>query len=216
MILLIEDDKTIVEGLKYYFNVNNLKLDSASTINNAKNIINSDNPELIILDVTLPDGNGFVLYNKFIRDKNIPTIFLTARDTEDDIVKGLELGADDYITKPFSNRELLARVKRILLKNKNKNIIELGNIKFDLDKMEVLKDSKIINFTSLEFRILELLILNLNKVVTRNYIIDKVYEWTGNIVFDNTITVYLKRIRDKLGEDIIKTIKGVGYRIDEK
>ena len=216
MILLIEDDKTIIEGLKYYFNVNNLKLDSASTINNAKNIINNEIPELIILDVTLPDGNGFILYNEFIRDKNIPTIFLTARDTEDDIVKGLELGADDYITKPFSNRELLARVKRILLKNKNKNIIELENIKFDLNKMEVLKDSKIINFTSLEFRILELLILNLNKVVTRNYIIDKVYEWTGNIVFDNTITVYLKRIRDKLGEDIIKTIKGVGYRIDEK
>ena len=216
MILLIEDDKTIVEGLKYYFNVNNLKLDSASTINNAKNIINNEIPELIILDVTLPDGNGFVLYNKYIREKNIPTIFLTARDTEDDIVKGLELGADDYITKPFSNRELLARVKRILLKNDNKNIVELGNIKFDLNKMEVLKDSKIINFTSLEFRILELLILNLNKVVTRNYIIDKIYEWTGNDVYDNTITVYLKRIRDKLGEDIIKTIKGVGYRIDEK
>ena len=216
MILLIEDDKTIVEGLKYYFNVNNFKLDSASTINNAKNIINNEIPELIILDVTLPDGNGFVLYNKYIREKNIPTIFLTARDTEDDIVKGLELGADDYITKPFSNRELLARVKRILLKNKNNTIIELGNIKFDLNKMEVLKDSKMINFTSLEFRILELLILNLNKVVTRNYIIDKVYEWTGNDVNDNTITVYLKRIRDKLGEDIIKTIKGVGYRIDEK
>ena len=216
MILLIEDDKTIVEGLKYYFGVFNLKLDSASTINNAKNIINNEIPELIILDVTLPDGNGFALYNKFIREKNIPTIFLTARDTEDDIVKGLELGADDYITKPFSNRELFARVKRILLKNKNNTIIEHGNIKFDLNKMEVLKDSKIINFTSLEFRILELLILNLNKVVTRNYIIDKVYEWTGNDVNDNTITVYLKRIRDKLGADIIKTIKGVGYRIDEK
>ena len=216
MILLIEDDKTIVEGLTYYFNVNKLRLDSTSTIHSAKNMINNESPELIILDVTLPDGDGFGFYHEFIREKNIPTIFLTARDTEDDIVKGLELGADDYITKPFSNRELLARVKRSLLKNNHKNIIQLGNIKFNLDKMEVLKDSEIINFTSLEYRILELLILNLNKVVTRNYIIDKVYEWTGNDVNDNTITVYLKRIRDKLGADMIKTIKGIGYRIDEK
>ena len=216
MILLIEDDKTIVEGLTYYFNINKLRLDSTSTIYSSKNMMNSERPELIILDVTLPDGDGFSLYNEFIREKNIPTIFLTARDTEDDIVKGLELGADDYITKPFSNRELLARVKRLLLKNNHKNIIQLGNIKFNLDKMEVLKDSEIINFTSLEYRILELLILNLNKVVTRNYIIDKVYEWTGNDVNDNTITVYLKRIRDKLGADLIKTIKGIGYRIDEK
>ena len=216
MILLIEDDKTIVEGLTYYFNINKLRLDSTSTIHGAKNMINNESPELIILDVTLPDGDGFGFYYEFIREKNIPTIFLTAKDTEDDIVKGLELGADDYITKPFSNRELLARVKRLLLKNNHKNIIQLGNIKFNLDKMEVLKNSEIINFTSLEYRILELLILNLNKVVTRNYIIDKVYEWTGNDVNDNTITVYLKRIRDKLGKDMIKTIKGIGYRIDEK
>ena len=216
MILLVDDDKTIVEGLTYYFNVNQFKLDHVNTIRSAKTMINKCVPELIILYVTLPDGNGFILYNEYIKDKNIPTIFLTARDTEDDIVRGLEMGADDYITKPFSNRELLARVKRTLLKNMNKNIIEVSNIKFDLDKMEVVKDSQIINFTALEFRILELLILNLNKVVTRDYIIEKVYDWTGNDVNDNTITVYLKRIRDKLDADIIKTIKGIGYRIDEK
>ena len=216
MILLVEDDKTIVEGLTYYFHVNQFKLDHVNTIRDAKTMLNKCIPELIILDVTLPDGNGFILYNEFIKDKNIPTIFLTARDTEDDIVRGLEMGADDYITKPFSNRELLARVKRLLLKNMNKNIIEVSNIKFDLDKMEVVKDSQIINLTSLELRILELLIFNLNKVVTRDYIIEKVYDWTGNDVNDNTITVYLKRIRDKLDTDIIKTIKGIGYRIDEK
>ena len=153
---------------------------------------------------------------KNIKDKNIPTIFLTAKDDEDDIVKGLEVGAEDYITKPFSIRELIARINKIRLRNKKNSIIKVKDIEFDIDKMVVYRDGKEINLTSLELKILNLLFMNLNKVVTRNYIIEKIWEWTGNDVNDNTVTVYLKRIREKLVTDIIITIKGIGYRIDEK
>ena len=140
---------------------------------------------------------------------------MTAKDDEDDIVRGLDAGAEDYITKPFSIKELIARINKILLRNKKNTIIKIKDIEFDLDKMVAYKDKKEINLTSLELKILNLLFMNLNKVVTRNDIIEKIWEWTGNDVNDNTITVYLKRIREKLGTDIIITIKGIGYRIDE-
>lgn len=144
----------------------------------------------------------------------INTIFLTAKDDEDDIVRGLELGAEDYITKPFSTRELIARINRIILKENKNLVVKIKDIQFDIDKMEVFKNSTEVNLTSLELKILHLLFNNLNKVVKRDEIIEKIWEWTGNDVNDNTVTVYLKRIRKKLDSDIIKTIKGIGYRVD--
>ena len=171
--------------------------------------------DLIVLDISLPDGNGFTLYEKYIKNKKIPTIFLTARDDEDDIVKGLELGAEDYITKPFSTKELIARINKIVARSKQNLILKVKDIEFDIDKMAVYKNKEQIQLTSLELKILSLLFSNINKVVTRNYIIEKIWEWTGNDVNDNTVTVYLKRIREKLNSDIIVTIKGIGYRIDE-
>ena len=175
-----------------------------------------DKIDLIILDVALPDGNGFDLYQNTIKNLNIPTIFLTARDDEIDIVKGLELGAEDYITKPFGTKELLARIKKILLRQKKNTILTVQDISFDIDKMVVYKNNEPIDLTSLELKILHMLFLNLNKAVKRDDIIEKIWEWTGNDVNDNTVTVYLKRIREKLQTDIIITIKGMGYRIDEK
>ena len=175
-----------------------------------------ETPDLIILDITLPDGNGFDLYNHEIKQRKIPTIFLTAKDDEDDIVKGLECGADDYITKPFRTRELIARINKITLTEKKNLKIRIKDIEFDLDKMVVYKDSKEVSLTSLELKILQLLFTNLNKVVKRDEILDKIWEWTGNDVNDNTVTVYLKRIREKLDSDIIKTIKGIGYRVDKE
>ena len=170
---------------------------------------------LIILDITLPDGDGFELYRDVIKQLNIPTIFLTAKDEEDDIVKGLNIGAEDYITKPFSTKELLARVNKIILRSRKNSVIQVKDISFDMDKMLVKKNQNIIELTSLELKLLNLLFLNINKVVTRNTILDKIWEWTGNDVDDHTITVYFKRIREKLGTDIIVTIKGMGYRIDD-
>lgn len=213
-ILLIEDNQTITKGLTYTFSTTNYNFVSASSIEEAKQLLTTKIPKLILLDVTLPDGNGFDLYEEKIKILNISTIFLTAKDTEDDIVKGLELGAVDYITKPFSTRELLARINRIL--SSKQSTIKIKNITFNFDKMEVFKNDEIINLTSLETKILYLLFTNINKVVKREYLIEYIWNLTGNDINDNTITVYLKRIREKLGIDIIKTVKGIGYRIDEE
>ena len=214
-ILLVEDNDSLAKGLVYSLKQSKFEVIHKVNVNTTKEFLNTTRPDLIILDISLPDGNGFELYKNNIKDKRIPTIFLTAKDEEDDIVKGLELGADDYITKPFSTKELIARMNKILLREKKNIVIKIKDIEFDLDKMVVYKDKKEIQLTSLELKILSLLFNNLNRVVTRNDIIDKIWEWTGNDINDNTVTVYLKRIREKLGTDIIITIKGIGYRIDE-
>lgn len=144
-------------------------------------------------------------------------IFLTARDEENDIVKGLELGAEDYITKPFSVRELVARVNRVFLRRKNddsSSVIHAGSISYDMDKKEATRAGQLISLSSLENRILDLLFTNHDKAVSRNAVLDCIWEATGNDVYDHTVTVYMKRIRAKLGEDVIKTVKGIGYRVD--
>lgn len=216
-ILLVEDNSTIAKGLKYSFEKNNYNLFSTATVKETLDFLNNKlKIDLIILDITLPDGNGFNLFENTIKKLNIPTIFLTAKDEEDDIVKGLNLGAEDYITKPFSTKELFARINRILLRTQKQNIIEIKDIKFDMDKMIVCKNDKIIELTSLELKLLNLLFLSVGKVVSRNVILDKIWEWTGNYVDDHTVTVYFNRIREKLKTDIIITVKGLGYRIDEK
>jgi DNA-binding response OmpR family regulator len=214
-ILLIEDNESIIKGLEYAFKQNNFNLVYKSDLKSAKEYLIKNKPNIIILDISLPDGNGYIFYKNNIKEKKIPTIFLTANDDEDNIVNCLEDGAEDYITKPFSTRELVARINRILSKNKSNNIINVKDITFDLDKMEVYKNNDKINLTSLELKILSLLFENINKVITRNYIIENIWKWTGNDVNDNTVTVYLKRIREKLDSDIIITLKGIGYRIDE-
>ena len=214
MILLVEDNESISKGLKFFLEDNNYEVVVVNTIKKAIEVINS-RICLIVLDVSLPDGSGFDLYEDFIKEKEISTIFLTAKDSEEDVVKGLNLGADDYITKPFSAKELLARINKIFLRNKKNNIKKIKDISFDIDKMELYKNNVKINLTSLELNILSLLFLNINKVVTREIILEKIWEWTGNDVDDHTVTVYIKRIKDKVGEELITTIKKVGYRIDE-
>ncbi len=211
-ILLVEDNKSISDNLKYTFNINNIDLDVTNNIKSTKDYLEYNKPSLIILDVTLPDGNGFDLYKSELSKMNIPVIFLTACDTEENIVEVLNMGASDYITKPFRPLELIARINKIL----HKKTIKIKDITIDMNKMIVTKNNEIINLTTLEYKILNLLIENINKVVTRDRIIDSIWEWTGNDVNDNTITVYMKRIREKLNSDIIITIKGIGYRIDEE
>ena len=211
-ILLVEDNKSISDNLKYTFNINNMDLDVTNNIKSTKEYLEHNKPSLIILDVTLPDGNGFDLYKNDISKTNIPVIFLTACDIEENIVSALNMGASDYITKPFRTLELIARINKIL----HKKTIKIKDITIDMNKMIVTKNNEIINLTTLEYKILNLLIENINKVVTRERIIDSIWEWTGNDVNDNTITVYMKRIREKLNIDIIITIKVIGYRIDEE
>lgn len=215
-ILLIEDNESIKKGLKFSFEENNYEIDDTNNVESSIKYLNKNTPDLIILDVTLPDGNGFDLYKEIIKEKQIPTIFLTAMDDENDVVKGLELGAEDYITKPFSTKELLTRVKKILLRTNKSNKITIKDITFDLENIKVTKNNKEIELTALELKILQYLIINKEKTITRDTLLDKIWELTGNDVDDHTLTVYIKRIKDKLNSDIIKTIKGIGYKIDEK
>ena len=214
-ILLVEDNEILAKGLIYSLEQKKYQVIHTLNVENTLKILKTEKIDLAILDVSLPDGNGFDLYRNNIKEKNIPSIFLTAKDEEDNIVKGLELGAEDYITKPFSIKELMARINRIILRNKKNTIIQVQNIKFDMDKMVVYRDNENVELTNLELKILNLLFLNLNKVVKRSEIIDKIWEWTGNDVNDNTVTVYLKRIREKLQTDVIVTVRGIGYRIDK-
>ena len=216
-ILLVEDNEMIIKGLVYAFKNSDYNLNYQTSILDAKNfLLNNKNIDLIVLDVTLPDGNGFEFFENSLKSKEIPVIFLTALDDENNIVKGLDLGAEDYITKPFSTKELLARINKILLRNKKKTIITIKNLRYDIDSMALYKDDTLIDLSPLELRIVNLLFLNKGTVVTRDNLLDKVFEWTGNYIDDHTVTVYLKRIREKLGDNIIKTVKGIGYRIDEE
>lgn len=212
-ILIIEDEQDILSNLKLLLEQNNYIVDTSTSFKETKSKLNNQY-DLIILDITLPDGNGFNLYQENIIQLQIPTIFLTAKDDEENIVKGLELGAEDYITKPFSSKELITRISKIILRTKKTNIIKVKDISFDIDKMSVSKNNQEIKLTALELKILYLLFTNLNKVITRDSLIDNIWSWTGNDVNDNTVTVYINRIREKLKSDIIITLKGLGYRID--
>ncbi len=213
-ILLVEDNEILAKGLIYSLKQSGFDVIHKTSVKAATRIIADSQVDLAILDISLPDGNGFDLYKEKVKPKNIPTIFLTAKDDEETIVRGLELGADDYIIKPFRVREVIARINKIITKGNINTKIAIKNIEFDFGKMCVYKNNSEVKLTSLEIKILNLLFSNLNKVISRDDIIEKIWEWTGNDVNDNTVTVYLKRIREKLDTDIIKTVKGIGYRID--
>ena len=203
-ILLVEDNKSIIKGLEYAFAQNGYSCEYCLSLDEAvrKAPFNYD---AAVLDIMLPDGNGFDLFKKIRRYSDLPVIFLTAVDDEDSVVNGLELGADDYITKPFSTRELIARIKRVANKNSKKNIITVSGVTLDLDKSAVFENGKQLELTALEYKLLSLLMQNAGKVVTRELIFEKIWDVSGNFVNDNTLTVYIKRIRKKLDADIIKT-----------
>lgn len=213
-ILLVEDNTDILNNLQCLLEKEGYSIVCTSTYKEARKIVYENNFDLFILDIMLNDGNGYDLYHKFIKELDKPTIFLTAKDDEESIVSCLENGAEDYITKPFLSRELILRIKKIVRRYANNNQIKIKDVIIDVDKMTIYKNDTEIKLTSLELKIFMLLINNLNKVVTREMIIEYIWDCTGNEVNDNTVTVYLKRIREKIGDNIIITLKGIGYRID--
>ena len=210
-ILLIEDNEFIIKGIVYLLKQHNFDVDVVSTLNDAKKYLENDY-NLIILDLMLPDGDGIDFFKKNLTNK--PTLVLTAKDDEDVISDCLDNGVEDYMVKPFRAKELLSRINKIIRKNKDNNLIKVKNIVIDTDAARVYVDNVEVIFTSLEYRILLLLFQNLNRIVTREIIMEQIWDISGNFVEDNTLTVYIKRIREKLGSDIIKTIKGLGYRVD--
>lgn len=217
-ILLVEDNDTIIMGLKYSLEQENFKVISAKNVSEFNEKIDKNDIDLVLLDVSLPDGNGFEICKEIKSKKDIPVIFLTAQDEETSVVLGLDLGADDYIVKPFRTRELISRINSVLRRygHNESNLIQYKNIKIDTSSAKVYKDNEEIIFTSLEYKILLMLFSNQNKLISREQLLEKIWDIAGNFVNDNTLTVYIKRIREKLGDEtIIKTVRGLGYRIGE-
>lgn len=210
-ILLVEDNESIIKGLKFSLEKESFKIEVAKRLSE----VDIDNAyDLVILDIGLPDGNGMSICES-IKKRNIPLLFLSAIDDENTIVKCFELGADDYVIKPFRTRELISRINRIL-KRGTDNVLIIKDLKLELNKNRLYKNEEEIFLTSLEYKILLMLVSNLDKIITREQIFNKIWDMSGNFVNDNTLTVYIKRIRNKIGEDVITTIKGIGYRVDSK
>lgn len=223
-ILIIEDDDTIRNGLKFYLEQENFIVIDADTATTALTLIeNNLDLNIILLDINLPDKDGFDLFKDIKKIKDFPIIFLTANDLEVSVVRGLDMGADDYITKPFKARELVSRIKNVLRRVNNSqdnNIITIRDICIDLKQAKVFKKGIDVMLTALEYKILLTLALNPNTVFTREKILADIWDVNEDYVNDNTLTVYIKRIREKLEDDItdpkiIITVRGIGYRLGE-
>lgn len=220
-LLIVEDDITIRQGLKFYLEQENFNVISVEFAGDAIKTINNNHIDLILLDVNLPDMDGFELFKEIKKIKDIPIIFLTANDLEVSIVRGLDMGADDYITKPFKARELVSRIKNVLRRvnnNQDNNLIKIRDIVIDLKQAKVFKNNVDVMLTALEYKILITLALNPNTVFTREKILADIWDVNEDYVNDNTLTVYIKRIREKIEDDItnpkiILTIRGIGYKI---
>lgn len=220
-ILIIEDDQSVARLIKILLENEGFTVSLAHSVKEAKNILENAGFNLILLDINLPDGNRYSVCSHIKQTSNVPVIFTSALGDEADIVTGFNLGADDYITKPFHKLELIARVKNALKHNsKNNNIFKYGNITIDTLKNTVAKNSKEINLSALEQRILLTFMNNKNVILTRDKLLDIIWDAAGNFVNDNTLTVCIKRLREKIEDDptnpkIIKTIRGVGYKIGD-
>ena len=219
-ILLVEDDKAIVENLTAFLVGEGYLVESASGQEQALNLLNQNSFNLALLDISLSDGNGFALCKAIKCSYSMPVIFLTASGDEYSTVTGFEIGADDFIAKPFRPRELLMRIKNILrLTGNADSTIKLGNVLVDTIKGIATKNGEDLFLSALEYKLLLVFINNRGKVLSRVQLLQSIWDIAGDFVNDNTLTVYIKRLRDKIEDDpknptVIKTVRGLGYKVD--
>ena len=220
-ILMIEDDSTIAFGVKYALEQEGIKIDISKDLESGRFNINENTYDLILLDVMLPDGNGYDFCKEIRKINNTPIIFLTACDDEVNVVMGLDLGGDDYITKPFRVRELISRIKAVMRRNKgedkSKKVLKYGDLSIHTLEARVFKGSEEVFLTSVEYKLLLILIQNENIVLSRNQILEKLWDITYDFINDNTLTVYIKRLREKIEDNSsnphhIITVRGMGYK----
>lgn len=220
-ILLVEDDKTIVLGLEYSLSQEGYRVISCFSASAFDVAIENEQFDLAILDVSLPDGNGYDLCKKIRQRLDVPIVFLTACDEEVNIVMGLDMGADDYITKPFRVRELLSRLRTILRRankhDKEKDELNLGPITVNTKQARVFKNGTELFLTALEYRLLLTLAANQGHILSRTQLLEGIWDIVGEFVNDNTLTVYIKRLREKIEDDpqnpvVIQTVRGLGYK----
>ena len=219
-ILLVEDDQTIVSNLTTFLRGEGYAVSSAAGQTEALEQLARERADLVLMDVSLAEGNGFAACKAIKAEYGIPVIFLTASDDEFSTVTGFDLGADDYIPKPFRPRELVSRIKNVLrLTGSTGKIVQLGSICVDTVKGLATKDGKDLFLSALEYRLLLVFINNRGAVLTRSKLLDAIWDVAGEYVSDNTLTVYIKRLREKIEEDpsqpqIILTVRGMGYKVE--
>lgn len=223
-IFLLEDDDAIALGLCYSLQNEGYNVTLAKSVSEATDIVEKNDFALYILDLTLPDGSGYDVCKKIKSIGDRPVIFLTAYDDEVNVVMGFDLGADDYITKPFRLKELLVRIKSVLRRYNRTGgdaTVKIKNITINTNEAKVYKNGEEIVLTAMEYRLLLILLNNRGKVLSRSQLLENIWDVEGDFVEDNTLTVYIKRLRDKIEEDaanaqIIKTVRGLGYMIDNE
>lgn len=221
-ILIIEDDATIVKNLSELLRQEGFEADAAFNCKEAESKIETAQFDLFLLDVLLPDGNGFSLCKRIKSVRDCPVIFLTASADEFSVVTGLDIGADDYIEKPYRPRELISRIKSVLRRTgKSQSVLTLGNVSVDMDKGVVTKNGKDIFLSALEYRLFLVFLNNPGVTLTRNKLLSEIWDIAGDFVNDNTLTVYIKRLREKVEDDIqnpkiILTVRGLGYKLGEQ
>ena len=219
-ILLVEDDKAIVANLTEYLNSEGYAVESVSGQAAALNLLVDKKVDLVLLDVSLAEGNGFATCKAIKAEYDIPVIFLTASGDEFSTVTGFDLGADDYIPKPFRPRELVSRIKNVLrLTGNTGKTVKLGDVVVDTEKGTAMKNNKDLFLSALEYRLLLVFINNRGVILTRNQLLDAIWDVAGEYVNDNTLTVYIKRLREKIEDDptnpqIILTVRGIGYKVE--
>ena len=217
-ILLVEDNEAIIMGLQYLLEQEGYNCLVARRRREAERMLQKELPDLMLLDIGLPDGDGYQLCQTLRQQYDFPIIFLTAREEEEDVVRAFDLGADDYIIKPFRNRELLSRIKNVLRRgNKEREVLQCGNIALDVESGKVWVSGEEVALTKLEYKILSSMMSYPGKLFTRDEILSDIWDISGNFVNDNTLSVTIKRLREKVGDAdgrIIKTVRGMGYRME--
>lgn len=219
-ILLVEDSDAIIMGLQYLLEQEGYTFQAARRRREAERMLQRERPDLMLLDIGLPDGDGYQLCESVRQQYDFPVIFLTAREEEEDVVRAFDLGADDYIIKPFRNRELISRIKNVLRRgSQEREVLQCGNIVLDVESGRVRVAGEEVALTRLEHRILSSMMAYPDKLFTRDEILADVWDLSGNFVNDNTLSVTMKRLREKLGDTegrIIKTVRGMGYRMESR
>ena len=221
-LLLLEDDEAISVGLRYSLENEGYAVFAAKTVKDALELIRREEIDLYILDLTLPDGSGYDVCKKIREKGNVPVIILTAFDDEANAVMGLELGADDYISKPFRLKELMARIRSVMRRyagDRNDVSVRVRDLVIHPGEARVYKNGKEVELTAMEYRLLLVFLNNRGIVLSRNRILENIWDVSGDFVNDNTLTVYIKRLRNKIEEDAaspeyIKTVRGLGYMME--
>ena len=218
-ILLVEDDAQITASLSAFLQSEGFSVETATGETQAKQLVEQTAPGLLLVDVRLAEGSGFGVC-AYARSRGLPVIFLTASGDESSVVLGLDMGADDYIAKPFRPRELVSRIRSVLRRyGKEKTLVPLGGVMVDTEKGRVTRDGRDVYLSALEYRLLLVFLSHRGKALSRSQLLEEIWDAAGDFVNDNTLTVYIKRLREKIETDpadpqIIRTVRGIGYMVD--